>query len=93
MSQTAQTKQDTTTATFHFGGEKADIPAVGSDTVAAVKAKAMQALDIVQDGNIDYPLKFEGKTVADENQTLLQLAGGKLPPKMQFQLGKVPKGG
>lgn len=86
-------QSEETVATVHLAGDKADVQSKGSDSVGTVKAKAMAALKVAEDANVMYPIKFDGKTVADEGITLVVLAGGKLPIHMTFQLGKVPKGG
>jgi hypothetical protein len=78
--------------TVHFGAKKATFDAQPTDTVASVKTRGMQGLNIVIDPNVDYFLEYHGTTVEDESQTLEALANGK-PQALQFNLMKVNRGG
>jgi|HubBroStandDraft_1064217.scaffolds.fasta_scaffold695192_2 hypothetical protein len=77
----------------HFGAEEAAYEGPASETVATVKERALRLLKIVVDPNVEYFLTFEGQTIQNETQTLLELLQGKLRERMEFLLKKRPKGG
>lgn len=80
--------------TFHLGADKSDIEnATPSSKISELKAKAMDDLEIVATGGVEYHVQHEGKTVTDEAQDLNALTGGKNPKHVTFHLKKVLTGG
>lgn len=81
------------TVQVHFGADHTTFEAPLSETVAEVKANALNNLHVVQDPAIDYLLEFEGETVEDETQTLGHLLGAHPHQSVNFHVKKRPKGG
>lgn len=89
----AHENPSTVTVQVHFGADQTNIKASPGDSVASLKATALNELNIVLDPAIDYFLEFEGQTIENETQTLEQLLGAHPRPHINFHVKKRPKGG
>jgi glutamate-1-semialdehyde aminotransferase len=81
------------TVVFHFGAEHTSFDADPTETLAALKQRALGALNVVFDPSLDYILSFDGHDIVDETQSLSMLLGGHSRPKVVFHIKKRPKGG
>jgi len=76
----------------HFGAEEAAYETSTSETVGAVRTRALHLLKVVVGPNVDYVLTFEGRTLDKDTETLLDLLHGEPKERIELRLDERPKG-